>query len=82
MDRSAGFFGHLEQISAGMLAVSVRCERPVKAVRLVPQGEEIPFKAEEGRVAFTVGKIEGHHAGVAAGLIQARGPPNGALSDR
>lgn len=35
-------------------------KRTVKEVRLVPQKESIPFTREEGRVKFTVPKIEGH----------------------
>lgn len=35
-------------------------ERTVKEIRLVPQKESIPFVREEGRVEFTVPKIEGH----------------------
>lgn len=42
------------------VAVSVRCERPVRRVRLVPEGIDLPFRAEEGRIAFTIDRFACH----------------------
>jgi len=40
--------------------VSVRTEATIGKVTLEPQGEAIAFDQAEGRVAFTIPKIEGH----------------------
>ncbi|MBQ7095735.1 MAG: beta-galactosidase trimerization domain-containing protein [Clostridia bacterium] len=40
------------------IAVSVRADRAPKSVRLVPEGEELPFAYENGRVTFTIPKID------------------------
>lgn len=40
------------------IAVSVRTDRAPKSVRLVPEGEELPFAYENGRVSFTIPKID------------------------
>lgn len=39
--------------------VTVKCDKPEKVI-LVPQKEEIPFKWEDGKVSFTVPKVELH----------------------
>ena len=39
--------------------VSVKCNKP-KRVILVPQNEEISFNYSDGRVSFTVPKVEIH----------------------
>ena len=33
---------------------------PIDKILLVPQGKELPFSSEEGRINFTVEKIDGH----------------------
>jgi hypothetical protein len=40
--------------------VSVKIEEPVENVTLVPQGDPVAFEVEDGRVTFTVPKVEGH----------------------
>ncbi len=40
--------------------VSVRVDRAVQRVTCVPQGETLAFRAQEGRVTFTVPTIVGH----------------------
>ncbi|HMN62513.1 MAG TPA: beta-galactosidase trimerization domain-containing protein [Anaerolinea sp.] len=41
-------------------AVSVRADQPVQSVRLVPEGMELAFTSENGRVEFIVPVIAGH----------------------
>jgi hypothetical protein len=40
--------------------VSVKVEAPVDSVKTVPQGEALAFEQADGRVTFTVPKVEGH----------------------
>jgi len=42
------------------VAVSLRVERPVTAVRLAPQGDALPFQQAGGRVEFVVPRVVGH----------------------
>jgi len=42
------------------IETSVKLDRPVKSVRLVPQGKEIPFETKDGRVRFTVPELLCH----------------------
>ncbi len=42
------------------VAVSIRTDRTPLAVRLVPEGTEIPFTHADGRVAFRIPDIDGH----------------------
>ncbi len=42
------------------VAVSVAAPRAVGAVKLAPQGNRVPFQTRDGRVEFTVPKVEGH----------------------
>lgn len=42
------------------VGVSLRAEAEPKAVRCVPDGEDVAFTYRDGRVTFTVGKVEGH----------------------
>ncbi|MGC9349923.1 MAG: beta-galactosidase trimerization domain-containing protein [Anaerolineae bacterium] len=42
------------------VAVSVKVDEPVERVTLVPQGEPLAFEVEDGRVSFTVPRVEGH----------------------
>ena len=42
------------------VSVSLRVDAPVTSVALVPQGEALTFHQSEGRVTFTVPKVEGH----------------------
>ena len=42
------------------LTVSVRSDRPVAAVTLVPQGAGLPFQARAGRTEFTIPALVGH----------------------
>ncbi|NPV46199.1 MAG: beta-galactosidase [Armatimonadetes bacterium] len=46
--------------------VSVRAERPVERVTLEPQGEPLEFTLRDGRVGFTIPRIEGHQLVVLA----------------
>ncbi len=39
---------------------SVMAEKPVKSVRCVPEGKEVPFEEKDGRIIFQIEKIEGH----------------------
>lgn len=39
---------------------SVKTDKKVKAVRLVPEGNEVEFREEDGRIHFRIDKIEGH----------------------
>jgi hypothetical protein len=41
------------------IAVSLKVDAPVEAVRLVPAGPELPFTETEGRVSFTVPEVTG-----------------------
>ena len=40
--------------------VSVKLGRPVRSVRLVPQGTELPYREKEGRISFTVPELLCH----------------------
>ena len=42
------------------LGVSVRLDRPLSAVRCVPQGTALPFTVADGRARFTVPELGGH----------------------
>ncbi len=42
------------------IETSVKLDRPVKSVRLVPQGKDIPFETKDGRVRFTVPELLCH----------------------
>lgn len=42
------------------VGVSLRAERPVRAVRTVPEEEPLPFQQFAGRVAFAVPRVTGH----------------------
>jgi hypothetical protein len=42
------------------VAVSVRVPREVRRVTLVPQGKELGFTRDGGRVHFVVPRLEGH----------------------
>ncbi len=46
--------------------VSVRADRPVASVTLEPQGEPLEFTLRDGRVGFTIPRIEGHQLVVLA----------------
>jgi hypothetical protein len=48
------------------LTLSVAVPRPVAAVRMAPAGEEIPFAEIDGRVNFTLPRVEGHQMVVLA----------------
>lgn len=39
---------------------SIKTDRPIQAVRLVPEGKEIAFEQKDGRVVFQIEKVEGH----------------------
>ena len=41
------------------IAVSLKADAPVEAVRLVPDGAPLPFTEAEGRVSFTVPEVTG-----------------------
>ncbi|NQU45230.1 beta-galactosidase trimerization domain-containing protein [bacterium] len=41
-------------------ALSLKTPKKPKSIRLVPQNREIPFEEKDGRILFTVPKIEGH----------------------
>jgi len=40
--------------------LSVRSDRPVSRIRLVPQETSVPFQEKEGRTVFTIKEIRGH----------------------
>jgi len=40
--------------------VSIRADRPVKAVRLAPEGSDLVFEQSAGRVSFSLEKLEGY----------------------
>ncbi|HEY5139322.1 MAG TPA: hypothetical protein VIJ25_08410, partial [Methylococcales bacterium] len=42
------------------VTVSVRADRPVKAVQTAPQLQQLKFAQADGYVRFTVPKIDGH----------------------
>ncbi len=42
------------------VAVTLRVDRPVRGVRLAPQAEALPYKADQGRVTFRVPRVLGH----------------------
>ncbi|MCY0877579.1 MAG: hypothetical protein OWU84_01355 [Firmicutes bacterium] len=42
------------------LALSVKAEHPVQAVRLVPEGVPLAFSYSAGRIEFTVPRVSGH----------------------
>ncbi|HXF63801.1 MAG TPA: beta-galactosidase, partial [Caldilineaceae bacterium] len=42
------------------LPLSVRVDRPVQRVKTAPQGAELPFSVKEGRVEFTLPRLDGH----------------------
>jgi len=42
------------------VGVSLRADRPVRAVRTVPEEEPLPFQQFAGRVAFAVPRVTGH----------------------
>ena len=42
------------------ITVSLAAEKPVASVRLVPDGEALPFATENGRVTFDVPELTGH----------------------
>ena len=42
------------------VAVSVRVPRAVKAVRTAPDGRPLPFDVKDGRVHFTLPRLDGH----------------------
>ena len=44
----------------GPVRASVRAEAPVKSVKLVPAGTELPFEQKDGRVVFTVPEFTCH----------------------
>ena len=44
----------------GPIRASVRAEAPVKSVKLVPAGTELPFEQKDGRVVFTVPEFTCH----------------------
>jgi hypothetical protein len=46
--------------------VSVRADRPVERVTLEPQGQALEFTLRDGRVDFTIPRIEGHQLVVLA----------------
>jgi len=39
---------------------SIRAERDIAAVRTAPEGQDLAFEKRDGRIVFTVPKIEGH----------------------
>jgi len=42
------------------LACSVRADRNIAAVRTAPEGAELPFDQHDGRIAFTLPRLDGH----------------------
>jgi len=58
--RGADFDVIEEVIPLHNLEVSVRAERPVLRVATAPEGVELPFRAEKGRVRFTLPRLNGH----------------------
>jgi hypothetical protein len=42
------------------IAVSIKADKKVRAVRLVPSGDAIEFRARKGRVEFVVPELRGH----------------------
>jgi hypothetical protein len=42
------------------VAVSVRADEPLAGVRCVPGGEELTWRAADGRIHFTVPEVRGH----------------------
>ena len=42
------------------VAVSLRTPSPASAVRCVPDGQALPFSEQNGRLNFTLPKLEGH----------------------
>ena len=47
-------------ITLADIAVSLGVDAPVKAVKLVPEGTDLAFGKEGGRIAFTVPRVRGH----------------------
>ncbi|ENM5740421.1 beta-galactosidase trimerization domain-containing protein [Vibrio mimicus] len=42
------------------LELSIKYEREIKSVKLIPQNTEVKYKAERGRITFMVDKLIGH----------------------
>ena len=40
--------------------IDLLCDRPVSAVRIVPEGKEVSFSQENGRIKFTAPAFECH----------------------
>ena len=60
-ERRGGAFDVIEDvIPLSDVKVSLRADRPIAAARAVPDGNELPLQQADGRVNFTLPRLDGH----------------------